>query len=57
MTVEELIKKLKRYKSDDEVCILDHRCLEAFPIELTTVRRATKKESDQAFFGNPVVID
>jgi hypothetical protein len=57
MTVQELIKKLKRYKPDDEVCLLDHRCLEAFPTELTTVRKATKKESDQGFYANPVIID
>lgn len=57
MTVSELIQKLKRYKPDDEVCLLDHRCIEAFPIELSEVRRATKKEADQAFFGVPVVLD
>jgi hypothetical protein len=57
MTVEELIKKLKRYAPDTEVCLLDHRCIEAFPIELSGVRKATKKEDDQAFFGMPVVLD
>lgn len=57
MTVGELIQKLKRYSEDDEVCLLDHRCLEGFPSELSTVRRATKKEADQAFFGVPVILD
>ena len=57
MTVSELIQKLKRYKQDDEVVLLDHRCIEAFPIEISEVRRATKKEAEQAFMGVPVVID
>lgn len=53
----ELITKLKRFKPDDDVCLLDHRCIEAFPMELTTVRRATRKEANQAFFGVPVILD
>lgn len=57
MTVGELIDKLKRYDSYDEVCLLDHRCIEAFPTEINVVRRATKKEDDQGFFGKPVIID
>jgi len=57
MTVSELIKKLRRYDQDDEVCLLDHRCIEAFPTEISVVRRATKKEDDQGFFGKPVIID
>jgi len=57
MTVQELIERLKRYKPDDEVCLLDHRVIEAFPRELENVRRATKKEADQAFYGVPVVLD
>jgi hypothetical protein len=57
MTVSELIKKLRRYDQDDEVCLLDHRCIEAFPTEISVVRRTTKKEDDQGFFGKPVIID
>lgn len=57
MTVEELIKKLKRYDRYDEVCLLDHRCLEAFPIEINVVRKATKAEDEQGFFDKPVIID
>lgn len=57
MTVQELIKKLKRYDPDKEVCLLDHRCLEAFPIELNSVRKATKKEDEQGFYDKPVILD
>ena len=57
MTVDELIGKLKRYPPEDEVCLLDHRCLEAFLIELSVVRRATVKEASQAMSGRPVVLD
>ena len=57
MTVQELIDKLKRYPPDDEVCTLDHRCIEAFPTELTVVRRATQKEASQGLGEKPVVID
>lgn len=57
MTVDELIKRLKRFKPEDEVCLLDHRCVEAFPIEISVVRRATKKEASQSFYGVPVVLD
>jgi hypothetical protein len=57
MTIQELINKLKKYNKDTEVCILDHRCLEAFPAELTEVRKATKKEANQSFFGDCVVLD
>jgi hypothetical protein len=57
MMVCELIKMLKRYDETDEVCLLDHRCIEAFPTEISVVRRATKKEDDQGFFDKPVIID
>ena len=48
---------LQRYPLDNEVCLLDHRCLEAFPIELREVRRATKKEANQWLGERPVIID
>jgi hypothetical protein len=57
MSIEELIEKLRRYDPVEEVCLLDHRCIEAFPIEINVVRKATKKEAEQAFFGMPVIID
>ena len=57
MSCSELIEKLKRYKDDPEVMLLDHRCLEAFPMEITEVRRATKKEEDLTFNHKPVVLD
>lgn len=57
MTVEELIKKLKKYDSDREVCLLDHRCIEAFPTELTVVRVATRKEGETTFHYKPVILD
>lgn len=57
MTVGELIKKLKRYDEDKEVCLLDHRVIEAFPMKLSVVRVATRKEANQAFFGVPVILD
>ena len=57
MTVQELIDKLKKYDKDAEVCILDHRCLEAFPVELSEVRKSTKKEAEQAPYGDCIVLD
>lgn len=57
MTVRELIEKLRRYDKDREVCLLDHRCVEAFPTEISVVRSSTKKEDDQGFYNNPVIID
>jgi hypothetical protein len=56
MTTSELIAKLKRYDPDSEVCLLDHRCIEAFPYEISVVRKATKKEDDAGFFDRPVII-
>jgi len=57
MDVSELIAKLRKYDPDKEVCLLDHRCIEAFPIEISVVRKATKKEDDTGFHDRPVIID
>jgi len=57
MTVEEVIKKLKRFPPHAEVCLLDHRCLEAFPVETNTIRRATKKEASDSYFDEPLIIE
>ncbi len=58
MTVEELIKELKKFDKNEEVCLLDHRCLEAFPTAICEVRKARVEEAEQAFFGeSPVIID
>lgn len=57
MTVGELIDKLKKYDQDKDVCLLDHRCIEAFPTELTVVRKATKAEDELGFFDVPVILD
>lgn len=56
MSKDELIAKLKRFKGDDEVVLLDHRCIEAFLTDINTVRRATKKELDEGFFGDAAIV-
>ena len=56
MTVAELIKKLKRYDPDSDVCLLDTRCLQPFLTEINLVRKASKREKDEGFFDEPIVI-
>ena len=57
MSVGELIVKLKRYPETDEVMLLDHRCENAFPTDISIVRRAKKSEADQILEDKPVIID
>lgn len=57
MTVGELISKLKRYDANQEVCLLDHRVEEAFLTEISIIRKAKKRETDDGCFDDPVVID
>lgn len=57
MTISELIEELQKFDGDREVCLLDHRCIEAFPAEISVVRKAKKSESDQGFYDRLVIID
>ena len=57
MIVQELIDKLKKFNKYSEVMLLDHRCLEAFPTELSVVRKIRKRESEDVFEDDAVIID
>lgn len=58
MTVEEAIKKLKRFKPDAELCLMDTRCIEQWPFAVSEIRRASKKEVSRQidFMGDDIVI-
>jgi hypothetical protein len=56
MSKDELIEKLKRFKGDREVVLLDHRCLEAFPTDISVVRKIRKKELDMGFCGDDAIV-